>query len=108
MDQVEPIGRRTLGVGIGGRGAPTVGRFEHCARPGFIEELPWWVGVGRGLTPGRARARCAQRLFPGRGCGWAPGGLTVLVHRFAGRSRRGLGCVKRRQLVKPPSSQPRV
>ena len=38
--------------------------------PGFIEELPWWVGVGRGLTP---HAPCAQRLLPGRGCGWARG-----------------------------------
>jgi hypothetical protein len=84
----------------------------------FIEELPWWVGVGRGLTP-HAPCAQAQRLFPGRAARlWVGPGVNVLGHRFAGRSRRGqvawnlgdvriwdAGCVKRRQLVKPPSSR---
>jgi hypothetical protein len=76
MHQVEPIGRRTLPVSITafrGWGLQRSGGL-NTARPGFIEGLPWWVGVGRGLTP---HAPCAQRLFPGRGCGCGSGGLTV-------------------------------
>lgn len=52
-----------------GRGSPTVGRFEHCAR------LHRGVAPVGGCGPwAHAAAPCAQRLIPGRGCGWAPGG----------------------------------